>query len=217
MKLKSFILVHLLAEIATCQEFNKSLSIKLLMRLEKRRKKSSESVVQFVCSFQFLKITSLFCKSSKLLTTYLNCTLVHVSKTHSYIDAKISLKKPIFNWKLDVDLFFRKSSGNEFKRIIQWSQIDMCKFAENINSSYSVIKDHLMYINNKLNNVLHRCPYMQLEVHNVSFSLEGNENLNAFIFSNGEIKCNVKFYNNREKNLLLTEVVVLQHFVKNKT
>lgn len=140
-----------------------------------------------------------------------------MSRTHSYAFAKIVFKKPIFNIKTDIDLSFRQSSGNEFKKIIHWPQIDMCKFAENINASYSIIKDALMFIINKLDDVLHLCPYTQIGVHNVSFSLQGNENLNAFMFPNGEIKCNVKFYNHREKNLLLTEVVILQHFVKNKT
>lgn len=165
---------------------------------------------------QFLKITSVFCNSSKLLTAYLNCSLVNMSRTHSYVAAEFVTKKPVFNLKMDVNVLIRRSSRDKFKQIITWPNIDLCKFAENINETYSVIKEHLLFINKKLNGIIHRCPYKQVEINNFSLSLQGNEDLNTYFCPNGEIKFNVMFYNNREKNILLFEGVVLQHLVKIK-
>lgn len=164
---------------------------------------------------QLAKITSVYCNCSKLFLTHINCTLVDVSRTFSYMNLILILKKPVSNLRVDVNIFFRRSSGAEFKRIISWPKIDVCKFAEDI-ETYSILKSYLMYTNKTFNGIIHSCPYKRVEFSNVNFSLNSNDKLETFLFPSGENKFSVRIYNNRVKNLAFYEIVLLQRLVKNK-
>lgn len=121
----------------------------------------------------------------------------------------------MFFLQVDVDVLFRKVSGDEFKRILGWPKIDVCKFANDVDK-YPIIKNQLRVVNESLNGFLHQCPYKKVEIVNATFSLKGRENLEAFVFPNGENKFNVRIYNNRDKNILSLEIVLMQQLVKNK-
>lgn len=163
-----------------------------------------------------MKIRSVFCNSSKALISLLNCTLVDVSRKTSFVNLAAKWKKPISNIKIDATVFHRQSGNGEFKRTIFWPKLDICKFAENIETTYSVLKSHFLFINRTFNGFIHRCPYNWVEFSNVSLSLRGDENFGVSVLPNGENKFRIQAYTNRDKNILLFEFILFQRLVKNK-
>lgn len=161
-----------------------------------------------------MKINSVFCNSSKILMLQLNCTLVDVSRTYSYVNLAAKTKKPISNIRLDATVYHRLSRNGEFRRTIFWPKVDICKFAENIETTYSVLKTHLLFINRTFSGFIHRCPYNRIDFSNVSLSLRGNEDLGTSVLPNGENKFRIQAYNNRDKNILLFEFILFQRLVK---
>jgi hypothetical protein len=96
---------------------------------------------------------------------------------------------------------YRKSSKFEYKKIVDWKKIDLCKFAENVETS-PVMKDTILFINDTYGGFIHKCPYNNIVLHNVK--LEATEWIvkNGAIFPNGDMIAKIKAYNNRQKNLL---------------
>lgn len=92
----------------------------------------------------------------------------------------------------------------------------MCKLAIDI-QSYTMLAPHLEAANKTLNGIIHPCPHKTINIYNVTTSLHGNDVLDKIIFPNGENKFVVKLYNNRDKNILYVELVVLFNLVKKQT
>lgn len=121
----------------------------------------------------------------------------------------------LHQFQFDIEVFYRKSSKFEYKKILGWPKIDMCKFVEDA-ESYPMIKDRLMDLNKMLGGFLHRCPYKNFQLLDATISLHGTEKLEAFIFVNGENKFQIQAYNNRDRNIGFYELVMIQNLVRIK-
>lgn len=104
-----------------------------------------------------------------------------------------------------MEISHRKSNKFEFNKAIGWNKVDLCKFAENMDS-YSILKEHLVRINHDLGGIIHSCPYRNFVLEKTNF-LRFNRGPNAeTIFPNGDLKILLRFYNNREKNLVTVQI-----------
>lgn len=74
------------------------------------------------------------------------------------------------------------------------------------------ITDYLVYFNETLQGLIHRCPY-QGAFFNVSFSSANQLKTNRFIFPNGDLQAFVHIYNNRDKNILSFYFMWTRHLV----
>lgn len=164
---------------------------------------------------QVVKITSVYCNTSKIILDCLNCSLIDISKTHSYLSFVAITKKPVYNFRIDVSIFSKLKREKEFKRLLFFPKIDACSFTDQIDSKYSVLKSQIYFINQTVNGEIHKCPYTKFEVANFNLSLNGDEKLEHFNLPNGMIKTIIQVYNNRDRNILFIEMDVLKNIVKN--
>lgn len=96
----------------------------------------------------------------------------------------------------------RRSKYKEnFMRVFAWDRIEICRFANEIGSytTSSLITKYLLWANESFQGVLHKCPYTELTVTNLTLSLDSNEF--ETIVPNGEIQLKVHLYNNRDRNI----------------
>lgn len=161
-----------------------------------------------------VKITSVYCNSSKILMAHLNCTLIDVSRTHSYFSLVLIFKKPVFNFRVDFSLFSMSKREKEFKRLLSFQKVDACSFTDQFDSKFSVFKGQIISLNQTLNGGVHKCPYKSLKIPKISLSIDGYEKLEWFHLPNGVIRAQVQAYNNRDRNIIFFEMDVLQNVVK---
>lgn len=113
---------------------------------------------------------------------------------------------------MDIFVDFRRSQKDQYKRILGWPKIDLCKFADDV-ETYSVLKSYLDYANNTFNGFIHRCPYRIAHIPNATISFDQNytrdDETPTTIFPNGENRFTVKFYNNRDKNIFTLEFMMM--------
>lgn len=65
-----------------------------------------------------------------------------------------------------------------------------------------MLAPHLAFVNETMNGIFHPCPFNSIDVYNVTFSFNGDENLEKVIFPNGENKFVINLYNNRIKKIM---------------
>jgi hypothetical protein len=83
--------------------------------------------------------------------------------------------------------------------MIDWKNIDVCKFAEDGNS-FSFVKEYLDDFESKMPGLIRRCPF---EIYKVNLSLsQNNPNKKTAVIPNGNLKAIVVASNNRDKNIL---------------
>lgn len=122
----------------------------------------------------------------------------------------------IVHFQIDVEGFHRKSNKFEFKKVLGWNKIDLCKFAQNMDS-YMMVKEHLLTINQYFNGVLHPCPYDRFFFEKVNFLRQMQLTDGSSIFPDGDLRVSVRFYNNRQNNILFFQVTWKQKNVKRAT
>lgn len=144
----------------------------------------------------------------------MDCNFTNISRTHSYVNIFATTKRPLYNFRGDVTIFTKLKGEKEFKRLLYFPKIDACSFTEQIDSKFSVLKSQILYLNYTMNGSLHKCPYTKFEVTNFTLSLHGDEKLEYFNLPNGVIKTRIQLYNNRDKNIIFFEMVVLKNIVK---
>lgn len=117
----------------------------------------------------------------------------------------------IFNIsQVDIEAYFRKSSTDEFARILRWDKVDICKFAANVDS-YSVFKEHLKSVNRTFGGIIHPCPYKgALIIDKISLSLNYLNPAKTSLFPNGESKIAVHAYNNKNPDLMYYQLTFKQ-------
>lgn len=108
----------------------------------------------------------------------------------------------------------RRSYRNEsFMKVIIWHKIDVCRFANDVNSyATSMFKGYLIYINETFKGVLHKCPYRDLSLTNLSMSLDSSFEIDTII-PNGENLVMIHLYNNRDPNIGRIEIIWSQKLV----
>lgn len=143
----------------------------------------------------------------------MNCTLTDVSRENSYASFEAIFKKPIYNIRLDIGIFNKLTGVKEFKTVLSFSKVDVCRLTELIDTTFAILKPQLSYINETLNGVFHPCPYKALKYPKVSLALRGTEKFRNFHFANGKIKISAQIYNNRDKNIFFYEMIIVQNLV----
>jgi hypothetical protein len=134
----------------------------------------------------------------------LTCNLNIVDEKHSYFQLNLVFVKPLFRVWLDIDVF-RTDENNATRKLLTWKKFDVCKFYIDVNS-FPIIKDVIKFIDEKLNHILHVCPYNGLEIKNFSTSIKDNFDPQNSVLPNGQMKVVILAYNNRDKRIVSLKI-----------
>lgn len=140
--------------------------------------------------------------------------LTKVSKGNSYVSFEGVLKRPIYNIRLNISICNRLAGAKDFKSVLSFSKIDVCRLTEQIDTTFAVLKPKLSRINETLNGLIQPCPYKSLKYPKVSHTLNGSEKFGDFHFPSGNVKVLAQIYNNRDRNILFFEMTTEQNIVK---
>lgn len=106
-----------------------------------------------------------------------------------------------FSFQCDIEINYRKSSKFEYRKILGWNKMDICKFTENM-ETYTMLKEHLLNLNKDFGDLIHNCPYKNIILDKLNFLRERRGPNATSLFPNGDLKALLRCYNNRQKNIL---------------
>lgn len=118
--------------------------------------------------------------------------------------------RPYFRILVDVKVL-KINDGKKVSVILSWEKIDICKLANDVNA-FPMIRDVVFKVNKQLK-LLHPCPYENLDVTNITFSISNYRQPSMPLVPNGNLKLMILVYNNREKNLLTLQYLWTRHIV----
>lgn len=96
--------------------------------------------------------------------------------------------------QFDVEASFKRNNDENFVKVFKWEKIDLCKLTSDI-ESYTLIRNQIQMVNRSLNGNLHKCPYKQFNVNEVtaSFSNFTDEKEISSSLPNGISKISILF------------------------
>lgn len=94
---------------------------------------------------QYRRATKILCNTSYTSVKSLNCSLNMISESKSLVNLHAVGKKPIFRIVMDLSFEFRKKHEDKFAEVLNWTKIDVCKFASET-SSFPFIREFVSYV-----------------------------------------------------------------------
>lgn len=115
--------------------------------------------------------------------------------------------------KVDLEAFYRKTQKDAFTQILKIKNIDACKLLSDMDS-YSMLRDHINYLNESTHGSIHKCPYKSLSIvnHTTSFEKTVGKTSRTSLSPNGIIRFQVNF-RNRKKLLGCLNWTFIQNFL----